>query len=131
MDAPHILSVSYNEPLLRTREMLLARDGYSVTSALGFTASVQHCKRGSFDLFILGHSIPEQDKQELIRLFRDQCNAPILALRRDGENEADGADAHIYPDDIKGLLEAVATMLLRKKSTAGSDTRPSVNKSAA
>jgi hypothetical protein len=36
-----ILSVSYDESLLRTREMLLESEGYNVISALGF----DDCKR--------------------------------------------------------------------------------------
>lgn len=107
----HILSVSYNEPLLLTRELLLQREGYAVTSALGFTDSVKHCKAGPFDLFILGHSIPENDKRELVHVFSEQCKSPVLALQRHGENIPDGAHFHAYPDDIKGLLETVGKIL--------------------
>src|SRR5690349_17572253 len=92
----HILSVSYNEALLRTREMILRREGYIVSSALGFTAGVEHCKNQNFDLFVLGHSIPDKDKRELMRVFRTGSKAPVLALQRQGENVPDGADAHAY-----------------------------------
>ena len=109
--AKHILSVSYDESLLKTRELLLRREGYDVTSALGFTQAVSECQNGNFDLFILGHSIPDGDKRELIRLSRLQCAAPVLALRRHGEEAPDGADEHVNPQDIKGLLKAVSVML--------------------
>ena len=109
--AKHILSVSYNQSLLKTRELLLQREGYDVTSALGFTQAVSKCQNGNFDLFILGHSIPDADKRELIRLSRLQCAAPVLALRRHGEESPDGADAHVNPQDIKGLLKAVSVIL--------------------
>jgi DNA-binding response OmpR family regulator len=102
-----ILSVSYNEALLRTREMLLQHDGHSVVSALGFTDAVERCKDGNYGLFILGHSIPEKDKRELIRVFRAHCSAPILGLQRPGENASDQADDHIDPNDIEALLNAV------------------------
>jgi len=102
-----ILSVSYNEALLRTREMLLQHDGHSVVSALGFTDAVERCKDGNYGLFILGHSIPEKDKRELIRVFRAHCPAPILVLQRPGENASDQADDHIDPNDIEALLNAV------------------------
>jgi DNA-binding response OmpR family regulator len=102
-----ILSVSYNEALLRTREMLLQHDGHSVVSALGFTDAVERCKDGNYGLFILGHSIPEKDKRELIRVFRAHCPAPILGLQRPGENASDQADDHIDPNDIEALLNAV------------------------
>jgi CheY-like chemotaxis protein len=56
----HILSVSYNQAVLATRKMLLEHRGYNVTSALGFTDAVEQCQDSRFDLFILGHSIPER-----------------------------------------------------------------------
>lgn len=94
-----ILSVSYDEPLLRTRHMLLEREGYEVVSSLGFTESLQNCKSADFDLFLLGHSIPRSDKQELVSTFRQHCPGPIISLRRNaGEELVDGADYHIEPD---------------------------------
>ena len=109
--AKHILSVSYDSLLLQTRELLLCREGYSVTSALGFTAAIEHCKSDHFDLFVLGHSIPERDKKELIKVFRTNCPSPVLALRRHGEDEPEGADALVYPDDISGFLNEVDRIL--------------------
>lgn len=102
-----ILSVSYDEPLLRTRHMLLQHSGYDTVSSLGFTESLQHCRQGSFDLFILGHSIPYSDKKQLVQTFRSICTAPIISLRRSsGEQLVDGADYHIEPDP-EPLLELV------------------------
>src|SRR5581483_1660599 len=63
---PRILSVSYDELLLRTRHMLLQHSGYDTVSSLGFTQSLEHCKNGNFDLFILKHSIPYSDKRQLV-----------------------------------------------------------------
>ncbi len=88
-----ILSVSYDEVLLRTRHMLLEREGHEVFSCLGFTEGMARCKRGDFDLFLLGHSIPHADKQELVATFRRHCRGPIISLRRNaGEQPVDGAD---------------------------------------
>jgi DNA-binding response OmpR family regulator len=65
-----ILSVSYDEVLLRTRHMLLQREGYDVVSAAGFAASFAKCKEGGFDLFVLGHSIPPEEKCTMVEEFR-------------------------------------------------------------
>jgi DNA-binding response OmpR family regulator len=109
-----ILSVSYDEPLLRTRHMLLQQAGYKTVSSLGFTESLEHCKRGGFDLFILGHSIPYSDKRQLVQAFRSICAAPIISLRRSsGEQLVDGADYHIEPDP-EPLLELVQKIVARK-----------------
>ena len=111
-----ILSVSYDEALLRTRHMLLQTQGFQVISTRGFTESLPHCKRGGFDLFILGHSIPVRDKMELIHTFKAVCEAPIISLSRlIGEKKLDGADYHIEPDPEQ-LLELVADIIDRAKS---------------
>jgi DNA-binding response OmpR family regulator len=70
-----ILSVSYDATLLHTRELLLVSEGHDVVSALGFHRGAEACRSGSFDLFILGHSIPQEDKLDLIGYFR-QSNPP-------------------------------------------------------
>src|SRR6185437_15846079 len=90
--------------------MMLELKGYSVTSALGFTQALQHCKRSSFSLCILGHSIPTADKQELIRIFRENCSAPILSLERTGETRVE-CDFHVSPDDPEQLLSKVDSIL--------------------
>jgi DNA-binding response OmpR family regulator len=119
--AKKILSISYQEPLLQTRHMLLEQQGYHVISALGFTEAMTHCRIGGFDLFVLGHSIPTRDKDELIRTFRENCNAPILSLRRHGEPEVDAAEYHIFPDDPRELLNKVAEVFASEsEARAGS-----------
>ena len=107
----HILSVSYDPSLLSTREMLLSRRGYQVTSALGFTAALEACQASYFDLLIMGHSIPQKDKLRLVAVFREKCRAPILALQRYGEPALPGVDARAYPDDVDVLLTMVQTIL--------------------
>lgn len=117
-----ILSVSYDANLLATREMLLALNGYSVTSALGFSQASQamvHCRVGTFELFILGHSIPHDDKLELIRTFRANCAAPILSLVRFGEADVP-CDFHASPDDPGTFLKTVDE-ILRKEADASPD----------
>ena len=107
-----ILSVSYDASLLATRRMLLEQRGYHVTSGHGFTQAVAHCKHPGFDLFILGHSIPIADKEELIRTFRENCPAPILSLERHGE-ERILCDFHASPDDPEDFLATVDKILHR------------------
>jgi DNA-binding response OmpR family regulator len=64
-----ILSVSYDMSLLATRKMLLEQKGYDVVNALGFSKDLVSCRDSGFDLFILGHSIPHDDKLALIESF--------------------------------------------------------------
>lgn len=102
-----ILSVSYDESLLATRQMLLERHGYEVVSALDFTQAIHHCKSAGFNLFILSHSIPIADKQQLIKVFRKSCPGPILALRRIDEELVE-SDFHVFADKPEQLIQSVA-----------------------
>jgi len=104
---PHILSISYDDTLLQTRQLLLETRGYDVTSSFGFTESLEHCRQKHWDLIIIGHSIPNPDKRALITQFRRNCQAPVLALRRFGEPDLEGADHSITPDQPEQLLNMV------------------------
>lgn len=105
-----ILSVSYDENLLATRKMLLEPSGCHVTNALGFSQARKHCRAGGFDLFILGHSIPEEDKLELIEVFRTNCPAPILSLER-SEGDFEPCDFHASPYDPEKFVQMVDDIL--------------------
>jgi DNA-binding response OmpR family regulator len=107
-----ILSVSYDEALLLTRQLLLQQRGHHVTSALGFTKAVEYCQQSGFDLFILGHSIFETDKLHLIKTFREHCPAPILSLERPGEKPIP-CDFHVSPHDPQKFVETVDSILKR------------------
>jgi DNA-binding response OmpR family regulator len=105
-----ILSVSYDHVLLATRQMLLEQEGYDVTSALGFTAAIEHCGDDGFSLFILGHSIAYKDKMQLIKTFRENCSSPIVSLERLGEEQVP-SDFHASPDHPAEFLAAVNDIL--------------------
>ena len=105
-----ILSVSYDVSLLETRKMLLEQQGYSVVNAHGFSKALAFCRAGGFDLFILGHSIPRDDKLALIESFRAHCPAPILSLERPGEDFVP-CDYHASPDNPVKFLETTENVL--------------------
>jgi DNA-binding response OmpR family regulator len=113
-----ILSVSYDQPLMKTRQLLLEREGYEVVSVGTYGASLDECKKGGFDVFILGHSIPPADQENLVREFRQACSAPIISLRRNpGQEMVRGANFHIEPDPeplLKVIEEIVASRAVTK-----------------
>ena len=111
-----ILSVSYDESLLHSRQMLLQEQGHEVVSALGFAQAMQLCKSsGEFHLFILGHSIPHPDKETLIREFRAHCDGPVMALVKWAEQPVTGADYHVEPDP-RQVIDLVAQVTSHGKS---------------
>jgi DNA-binding response OmpR family regulator len=94
-----IPSVSFDQPLLRTRHMSLEHEGYDMVSDVGLESSLEKYEGGGFDLLILGHSIDHAQKQQVVEVFRSACASPIVSLcRNNGERVIEGADFHIEPD---------------------------------
>lgn len=109
MTKKHILSISYDEPLLVTREMLLEKEGYDVTSAFGFAAAMEICAaRHDFDLILMGHSMPQKDKTALVAVLRAHCSAPLLSILRHGDSPIpDAAFSVDSQDGPTSLLDVV------------------------
>ena len=104
-----ILTISYDENLLKTRELLLKGEGFTVKSALGFTEALRACQNAAeFDLVILGHTIPHSDKVSLLSHVRKSCSAPVLSIVRHSEERLQGVDAYVSSQDgPKAFLDAV------------------------
>jgi CheY-like chemotaxis protein len=107
-----ILSVSYDPTLLSTRHLVLQTEGHEVTSVCGLSAGLEQAKDGTrFDLLIVGHSIPDSDKEALIEAFRaSRPSAPIIAMTRPGEGVVRHADLEIGPDP-RALLDSVMKLM--------------------
>jgi len=109
---PRILSITHDPSLARTRELLLSKAGYDVSSFLDPAAAIQKCQRETFDLAIVGHSIPLDQRRTLVKALRDACAIPILALTRSGEATLTDADYWCDPSEAPALfLEAVKRSL--------------------
>jgi len=107
-----ILSVSYDQALLSTRHLLLEEAGYEVTSACSFREAVESCEKGEFDLVMIGHSIPREDKQTLIHVTRMVSQAPILSILRPTSAPLAEADYWVKAEDgPQALLIAVQQAL--------------------
>src|SRR3954469_8108671 len=107
-----ILSISYDEPLLSTRQWMLEALGHQVTSALGFTKALDLCRTESFDFVIIGHSLPHSDKKAIVKEIRQHCNAPVLALLKHAEPQLQEAEYTMdfsqpeqFLEFVKGVLE--------------------------
>src|ERR1700756_5372717 len=104
----HILSVSYDLTLLTTRELLLQQMGHTVTSVEGFARAFAACESGTkFDLLILGHSIPHDDKLAIIAKVKNTCDCPVLALLRPNEAPLPTAEHSTDSSDPRAFMEAV------------------------
>lgn len=110
-----VLSISYDGTLLKTRHDMLQQKGYAVTSAEGFNNAMEHCRSGEFDLVVIGHSIPHQDKEALFNTVQESCAAPVIALARGSEPELKGAVDTLDPMDPHRFLKAVEKIANRKQ----------------
>jgi CheY-like chemotaxis protein len=104
-----ILSISYDELLLHTRQAILEQEGFEVRSAWGFAEALEACQgHDDFDVVVMGHSMPQRDKTELVKALRTKCDAPLVSIYRQGDSAMPEADysvnAHEGP---MALLEAV------------------------
>ncbi len=100
---PRILSISYDEMLLKTRGLLLEREGFSVISAWGFIEALELCgKEHTFDLVVMGHSMPHKDKTSLVKTIRKHCKAPVISLQK--HHEPPLAEAEFTVDSAEGPL---------------------------
>jgi len=110
-----ILSISYNDPILRTRHAILEQAGYGVVSALGFAETLELLTKSkrAFDLVILGPSLPQKDKAALIPAAKDLCNCPVLSLRRPHSEPHPDADYSVDSGDGPEALLATLDEIFR------------------
>jgi DNA-binding response OmpR family regulator len=87
--------------------MMLSREGFDVESAVGFSAAVEACKQGQFDLVIMGHSIPPADKAAIVTQLRAMCDTPILALHRPNEEPLKSAEYNLDSGDPQSFLSYI------------------------
>jgi DNA-binding NtrC family response regulator len=118
-----ILSVSYDRTLLRTRTLLLTAEGYEITTAENVTSAEVACKKGRFDLAIVGHSIPLADQAEVVDVVRRECpGAPVLLIRRsDSSPELEQVDYTVNAQDGPGVLLKRVNSIFESKTKRQAD----------
>jgi DNA-binding response OmpR family regulator len=115
---PHarILTVARDEAVLRLWTLFLETKGYEVVSAVGLSA-LAACKKGNFDLFILGSKVSDVDKKKLVEAFRQCCPVPMISVVSNSDVHADdGADYHVKPD-VDEILKMVSDVIKKSRSS--------------
>jgi len=113
-----VLCISYDESLLVTRKLILEQAGFEVTAALGFAEAMEACKNHqTFELIVIGHSMPRKDKTALIQTLRSmQCDAPVLSIRRHGDPPLPEADYSVDSYDGPQVFSAAAEKAIQGKA---------------
>lgn len=103
-----ILSISYDESIMKTRHFIFEQAGFEVISAWGFKEAMTQCHDGKFDVVVLGHTLPPQDKTALVSALREKCGCPIISIRKPGQSKHPDADYSV--DSGEGPEAMLATI---------------------
>jgi DNA-binding response OmpR family regulator len=115
-----ILTVSFDEPVLRTWTLLARTRGYEVVSVLQPRAAEELCRGDAFDVILLGSSLPLVHKQNLTAGIREFCRVPIISICLDPQSpEPDGADHHVGLDP-EAMLGCIAELIKTKAAAKNS-----------
>ena len=117
-----ILSVSHDPELLESRSAILRAAGYAVLPATSTKHAIDYFQPGHFDLVLLDHSIPTQDKDRLIRLLRASDGHVLIVLVSAQPHTAPDplADATIESTPLKllnGIKDADANRAMISRAT--------------
>src|SRR5947199_4036647 len=105
---PHIvtLSVGRDPLLLQTRGQVLRKDGYTVASTASSDQALQQFVAGDFDMVILCHSIPAQERERLAdAIHRHSPNTPVVVVAAGFSGKDPAADAVIENEPATLLRE--------------------------
>jgi DNA-binding NtrC family response regulator len=125
-----ILVISYDQALLNTRKMILEEQGFEVATAFSFTEAAKACRvHPAFNLVVLGHTIPLDDKAEMVNIFRQNSSSPILSVRRSDESllpETEYAvNALAGPEALlDAVKEAIGVQEVKRVSSASASASP-------
>lgn len=112
-----LLSISYDEALLKTRHYIFQQAGFEVISAYGFTEATALCKEGGFDVVVLGHAMPPRDKTQLLNIVQETCSCPTVSIGRPGQAPHQDADYSVDSADGPEAMVAVVKQALEPKTT--------------
>ena len=105
-----VLAVGYDPVLLKTRGQVLQSEGYTVVSVRSLKRAITQFAEGDFDLVVLCHSIPQEDRQRLAYLIRGHSSRTPIVFVSSGlcqyEPSADLTTEN-NPDDLLSDLREV------------------------
>jgi DNA-binding NarL/FixJ family response regulator len=106
-----VLSAGHDHTLLAIRNMVLAQSGYKVVSAATAVEFIDRFFDGDFDLVILCHTIPEDERRRMADIVHQQSpSTPVVVLSDGTTNPSNYATATVAAD-VRDLLQALPTVL--------------------
>ena len=109
-----ILAVSSDPDLLQSRSSILRGVGYIVESAISIGEAIDRFEGGDFDLVLLCHSIPHDQRDLLTNMIRHSgSHVPVVcidSIAGDGRDALADATVNSEPEQ---LLAAIKQVLLK------------------
>ena len=108
-----ILSVSHDRATMLARNDALAVSGFSVVSPRQPADALYILATSDIDIILLGHSIPAEERAEMMQQFRGmKKQVPIIVLYDIPPDDAEKADAFVaLSDGPERLIEAIEKCL--------------------
>jgi DNA-binding response OmpR family regulator len=104
-----ILAVGHDYSLLSSRSAVLRSEGYVVTSATSTLEAIDQFWAGDFDIVVLCHSVPFEDREILRRFIRSTGSVvPILCVMPNDESvKGEIADSLVEsnPDELLAAIK--------------------------
>jgi hypothetical protein len=129
MSLKAVLAVGLDSSLLASQSSVWKSAGYFVTSAGSIRDAIDQFQGVSFDLFLLGDSIPIDSRERLTFLIRSSIpTIPIVCVTDSPCNSYCYADAAIRSDTAT-LIRSIGELLARRgEIPAPSRTIPNISR---
>jgi len=121
-----VLAVCMDSSILAIHDSVWKSAGFIVTSAGSIREAIERFRAGDFDLVLLGHSIPQENRERLTFLIRASgSHIPVASIGEsfgDCDSFADATFGNEPTELLRGLGELVtksAKMLLMRKTQFG------------
>jgi len=123
-----VLCTGDDRTLLKTRRLILERDGHKVITATNQQEVTDACKHHKFAVAVIGQRLPLQSKQQIFDVIRQNCKAAkILELYSPFSGKTcEQADSWLaVPADVpQELAERVSALAGSKSSPQKAKASP-------
>ena len=108
-----VLAVGLDSWQLAVQSSELRSAGFVFTSVMSSREAIEHFQAGDFDLVLLGHSIPMDQKERLTFLIRASApSIPVVCIAKSPRRRCPFADATVK-SDVKHLLKGMKSVLVK------------------
>src|SRR4051812_34487231 len=119
MSMPRILSVTFDNITGIARNAMLAQAGYAVSPATSTTRAFELLGMWSFNLVIIGDTVPEAERRLLFLEVKRKYDVPILLMNAGEPDPLIRARAHIdanaTPQEVMQMVSSLVPIKAAKK----------------